>query len=168
MTLNDLTVNFSHLEREKILSDWRWLIGDEKLPILITAFGEAFLQDVNDNSVHFLNVADGVISHIAASPEALKAKLSDKEFVSEFLAVQAVGDLRQADKLLEHGQVYSFKLAPALGGDITADNLEPSDIEVHFSVLGQIQEQVKNLPNGTEVERVEFQPSKKPWWKPWG
>ena len=168
MTLNDLTVNFSHLERKEILSDWQWLIGKEKFPILITAFGEAFLQDVNDNSVHFLNVADGVLSHIANSPEELKEKLSEREFVSEYLAVQAVGDLSQIGKLLGHGQVYSFKLAPILGGEITADNLEPADMEVHFSIHGQIHEQVKGVPDGTAVKSVELQAVKKVWWKPWG
>jgi len=37
MTLNDVIVNFSHIKRENILSDWHWLIGENELPIMITA-----------------------------------------------------------------------------------------------------------------------------------
>ena len=53
MTLNDLTVDFSHVEREKLLSSWIWLIGERKLPILISSSGDAFVQDIDDGSISF-------------------------------------------------------------------------------------------------------------------
>ena len=40
LTMNDLTVNFSHLDQARILDDWRWLIGPNRLPILISAAGD--------------------------------------------------------------------------------------------------------------------------------
>lgn len=45
MTINDLTVNISHLDRETLLSEWQWLIGTTKFPILATLAGDAFVQD---------------------------------------------------------------------------------------------------------------------------
>ena len=168
MTLDDLTVNFAHLKRDEILSDWEWLIGRNKLPILITAFGEAFLQDVHDGSIYFLNVTNASLSKVANTADELNVRLSDKEFVSDFLAVQAVGDLRQSGNLLSKGQVYSYKKAPVLGGSVAQDNIEPKDIEVHFSLIGQIHEQVKSLPNGDPIKNIEFKVQKKPWWKVWG
>ena len=168
MTLDDLTVNFAHLKRDEILSDWEWLIGKDKLPILITAFGEAFLQDALDGSVHFLNVKNASLSKVANTVDELKLKLSDKEFALEFLAVQAVSDLRKLGNFLSKGQVYSYKKAPVLGGGVAPDNIEPTDIEVHFSLLGQIHEQVKSLPNGASIRSIELNVQKKPWWKVWG
>ena len=93
MNLDDLTVNYSHLKREEILSDWVWLIGKNKSPILLTASGDAFLQDTNDNSISILDVGAGEVHNVAESFEEFKELLSDKEFVVNYLAVDMVGEL---------------------------------------------------------------------------
>jgi len=67
MTLDDLTVNFSHLDYQALLADWIWLVGESKLPILLTASGNAFVQDVENGSVHVLDVAAGSLSEIVSS-----------------------------------------------------------------------------------------------------
>ena len=48
MTLDDLTVNFDHVDAAALLSDWRWLIGEHKTPILITLAIFTFLGTWND------------------------------------------------------------------------------------------------------------------------
>lgn len=154
MTLNDLTVNFSHLNQEAILSDWQWLIGTRKLPILLTASGDAFVQDVDDGSVHLLDTLDGKLQRVADSVDEFRPLLSDKQFVVTHFAVQMVGDLRSSGCALQRGQIYSFKHPPVLGGEIDADNIEASDIEVHFSVSGQIHRKVSGLQPGTSIEKV--------------
>ena len=65
LTLNDLTVSFAHLPRERLLQEWVWLIGARRLPILITALGDAFLQDVDDGSVHLLSAGPGTLGKVA-------------------------------------------------------------------------------------------------------
>jgi hypothetical protein len=35
--------------------------------------------------------------------------------------------------------------------DIPVENIEPTDVSVHFAFTGQICEQIKNLPDGTKV-----------------
>src|SRR5262245_22710077 len=128
MTLDDLTVNFRHLDRAEVLSDWRWLIGT-KLPILITAAGDAFVQDVEDDSVHFLDIASGELKRIADSPDEFRPLLEDREFVMGHFSVQLIADLRQQGRTLAPGQLYSFKKPPVLGGQYTLDNFEPASIE---------------------------------------
>ena len=150
--MNDLTVNFSHLDRDTLLQDWFWLIGPSKVPILLTAAGDAFVQDADDGTVHFLDVGTGQLHPIADSPEELRTLLANKEFVVNHLAVQMVGALMQAGKRLEAGQIYSFKVPPVLGGQHALENVEVTDIAVHFSVAGQIHEKVRNLPPGTPVD----------------
>lgn len=156
MTLDDLTVNFTHLVREEILSDWKWLIGDKKLPILLAASGDAFLQDLENGSIYWLDVGGGELRKIAQNQEEFSRQLQSKDHVIEYLAVHMVGDLIQSGKSLAEGQIYSLKTPYVLGGEYRLDNIEASDIEVHFSVLGQIHQQVSNLPEGTPVNSVKI------------
>ncbi len=155
ITINDLTVNFSHLDQTTLLEDWRWLIGDHKRPILIASIGNAFLQDDQDGAIHLLDVGSGEIRPIAHSIEKFKKLLSQKDFVTEELAVQAIGDLIQMDRRLGAGQVYGFLNPPVLGGKYEYENLAPTDLEVHFSILGRIHEQVRLLAAATKIRRAD-------------
>jgi len=47
----DLIVDFNHLDSREILAAWQWLIGPNKLPILLSSVGDAFLQDIGDGSI---------------------------------------------------------------------------------------------------------------------
>jgi hypothetical protein len=38
-----------------------------------------------------------------------------------------------------------------IGGEYSVDNIEPTDMNVHFAFSGQICQQVKDLPDGTKV-----------------
>ena len=159
ITLDDLTVNFRHLNRDTLLKDWQWLIGPSKLPILLSRIGNAFVQDSEDDSVHLLNVGTGELLLVADSAEEFQPMLSDREFVMNAFAVQTIVSLQKAGITLKKGQIYSFKTPPILGGEYTVENLEATDIEVHFSVLGQICQQVKNLPPGTAITDIQIETS---------
>lgn len=154
MTLNELTVNFAHIKREELLSDWQWLIGSDKLPVLVTASGDAFVQDATDGGMYVLDVPAGVISKVAENSDAFRELLSQVAFVRDYFAVEMVGDLRSQGVLLGHGQIYSFKKPPVLGGEYVLENIEVTDLSVHFSLAGQIHEKVRNLPPGTPVGDV--------------
>jgi hypothetical protein len=154
MTLDDLTINFSHLDREALLSDWRWLIGPSKQPILVAAIGDAYVQDPEDGSVHLLDVGGGALEKIAGSVDEFRKLLADREFVTDSFVPSTIVALRNADKVLGPGQVYSYIKPPVLGGAYSVANLEPTDVSVHFSILGQIHQQVKDLPEGTPIDSI--------------
>lgn len=142
MTLNDLTVNFSHLNRDALLNDWEWLLKGKFLPILISASGDAFVQHVENGGIWWLDTGGAELSEVAESPEQFNEFLTDKEFVVECFAVQMVGDLIKSGKVLSNGQIYSLTKHWLLGGEYKLSNIEPTDIEVHFSLSGQIAMQV--------------------------
>jgi len=154
ITVEDLTVDFRHADRAALLSDWEWLIGAGRLPILITSLGHAFVQDVGDGTVHRLDTAFGELEQVAASPDELTGLLGDREFVIERLDAQLYGDLRAAGLELEPGQVFSFRTPPALGGEVAVENFEATDLEVHFSIMGQIHRQIADLPEGTPIPQI--------------
>lgn len=151
MTLNDLTINFSHLNPQALLEDWVWLLGSDKRPILLTAIGNAFVQDTTNGSVHKLDVAAGSVIQVAESLSQFQELLKDKSFVVAHFGVQLVGTLRASGCVLEAGQIYSFKQPPILGGENAPSNVEQSDIEVHFSIAGQIHRHVSALAAGTPI-----------------
>jgi hypothetical protein len=154
LTLNDLTVSFSHLPRETLLEDWVWLIGTRRFPILITALGDAFVQDADDGSVHLLSAGAGTCSRVADDVATFRERLSDRAFVLDNFVPGIVADLRNSGRPLAQGQLYSYRVPPALGGEYSADNLEPTDISVHFSLLGQINQRTHDLPEGTVISGV--------------
>jgi len=151
ITIDDLTVNFDHLDQNKVLEDWQWLIGETKVPILLTAVGDAFLKDTVDGSVHFLIVGSAEVRPIASDVHEFRALLTDNEFVLDYFAVEAVMALEQAGVKLDPGKIYSLKVPAVLGGKYSLDNVTPVDIGVHFSLTGQIHNQVKDLPPGTKI-----------------
>ena len=169
MTLDELTVNFSHLNRKRLLSDWEWLIGKGKLPILLTAGGNAFVQDTGDNSVHFLDTTWTQLSKIAEDPEEFRQLLRNKEFVETYLSVPMISDLVESGLRLNKGEIYSFQIPLALGGKGELSNVEANDIEVHFSIAGQLQHQCKDLPEGTPIRNIKLalKPRAKKWWQVW-
>lgn len=156
ITLDDLTVNFQHLDREALLSEWRWLIGPRKQPILVAAIGDAYVQDPDDGSVHLLDVGGGSLEQIAASVDEFRELLGDREFVTDSFVPSTIVALRNGGKVLSPGQVYSYIQPPVLGGAYSTENLEPTDVSVHFSLLGQIHRQVKDLPEGTPIESIQI------------
>lgn len=166
MTIDDLTVNFSHLDKKTLLSDWQWVIDSSKsrlvrwissaskLPILITASGNAFLQDVKTGAVYILDTVEGSIAQVSSSPQEFRNQLSEQEFIKRHFSVEMIAALRQSGVLLAPKQIYSFRVPPALGGKFEVSNIEATDIAVHFSVSGQIQRQITGLPAGTAIENV--------------
>ena len=156
MTLDDLSTDFRNLDRAGLLEDWQWLTGHELLPILVTVVGNAFLQNSHDGTVHFLDTVEGTLELVAGSKEEFSSLLSSHEFVLERFSVDLIAPLIEQGLRPGPGRVLSFKTPPVLGGEYDAANLEAADIEVHFSVLGQIWAQVAELPEGAEIGQVAF------------
>ena len=151
ITMKDLAVNFNHLDYNTLLKEWRWLIGSSKLPILLTAAGDAFVQAAEGGPIYFLNVGRGELYAVAANDNELHSLLTSKDFVANHFSIENVQALIQAGIRLGPGQIYSFKILPTLGGQYTIENAEVTDISIHFSLSGQIQQKVSALPPGTTI-----------------
>jgi hypothetical protein len=158
LTLNDLTVNFAHLDREHLLDDWRWLIGPSKQPILLSAIGDAFVQDENDRTIHLLDTAAGTCRFVAPDDGELRELLTDPQWAADYLAAEVIADILSNGLRLAPGQIYSWKNPPALGGAYEFENAAATEIGVHFSMTGQIHREVQSLPPGTPISRIQFHP----------
>lgn len=159
ITWDDLTVKFDEKSSNKLIRDWTWLTGADKTPIMVSSIGDLFLKDTTDR-VFWLNTGDGTLTEAADGVEMFREKLQDQDVVNDWFLVDLIHALKTEGKKLKPGQVYSYKKLIVLGGDYTPDNFEPTDIEVHFSIAGQIHQQVKDLPPGTKIGSIKFTPNK--------
>jgi hypothetical protein len=97
--------------------------------------------------------------------EALEIPLSfaafhDVELVEEADAALAKGffetwSTANGDALpLGRGQCVGYRVPLFLGGQDDVENLEVSDVEVYWSICGQLRHGVQSLPPGTSVDEV--------------
>ena len=152
LTWSDLTVSFDHLDRAKLVEDWQWLIGTA-LPILVTSVGDAFMQTESDE-MFWLIAGSAEYDKVAESYEEFQTKLKDDELVYEWFLAPVVSQLKEAGIFLEPGKLYGFKKLPVFGGKYEPSNFELTDIEVHFALTGQMNLQIKDLPDGAKVNFV--------------
>lgn len=154
---DDLQVSFDEHASDRLIEDWRWLVGQDKTPIMVSSIGDIFLMD-KTGKIYWLNVGEGSITAVADDVQGFKEKLQNREQVNEWFMIELVAALKVAGLELRQGEVYSYKKLPVLGGDYSVDNFEKTLVEVHFSFSGQIHEQVKNLPEGTKINAIKFKP----------
>jgi hypothetical protein len=150
---SDLTVDFAGIDPHDLLIDWRWLVGLKAMPIAVAASGDMFVTD-DDGRVLLLDVGAGQLIHVADNLKHFETLKTSPGSADKWLASALVHDLRAQGKPLQQHQCYSYVVPPVLGGAVELSNFEPCDLEVHFSILGQIHRQVAELPEGTPIKGV--------------
>lgn len=131
------------------LDAWEFLGLDGKQPTFSSPFGDVFLQSAD--GWWFLDILGGTLTREWASADELQAALNTPEGQDRFLMTglaQVAADLALVP---DDSQVLSFVVHPMLGGTLTAENLEVSDMVVSVNLFGQIHEQTRDLPPGTPV-----------------
>lgn len=147
-----LTIDTADLDCDRLLSDWRWLVPASLRPFALTMFGDWFFED-SAGRVVFLDTVGAELSEIAPSRQAFFTERTKPENLDQwFMAGLALlcweNGLRPGP-----GQCLSFKIPPVLSGPLEFDNIEVSDLMVHESLSGQIHRGVRDLPDGTQIER---------------
>ena len=143
--LADLTVQVDTDVAARCTEDWLWLIGSDKTVILITVPGDLFLKS-KDQEVYWLEVGEGKFEKVASNVEEFEQKLTDINNVNEWFMIDLITELRLSEMKLKQDEVYSYKKLPIIGGEYSIGNIEPTNVEVHFSFSGQVHRKVKDLP----------------------
>lgn len=150
ITMNELTIDTSAVDVEGMLDAWRWLADESHRPILVSALGDVFLQ-VPTGAVFRLECGLGRLEEVAPDGEAFRRALTQRESVTEWFLPGLVAELLTLGPPLGPGEVYGWKTPPVLGGEFEPANFEPTDLAVHLGLLGQILEQVRDVPEGTPI-----------------
>ncbi len=143
-----LEIDAHFLDCDRLLSDWRWTLH----PFSLTMFGDWFFEDEGGRVV-FLDSIAAQLSEIAPSRETFLAERETLENLDQWYMADLA--LLCWDHGLRPGpsECLSFKLPPVLSGSLEVDNVEVCDLMVHESVLAQIHRGVKDLPDGTVINR---------------
>ena len=155
VTWKDLAIDTSNIDMNSLLNDWRWIITEELLPFLVSSMGDMFLQS-SEGQIFWLDTCAGKIQLIAQNIEEFKKLVKTEEKAIEWFYADLVGEMKARGQILDKNQCYSFVHPPFLGGPYKPSNIEITDIEVHFSIIGQIHEQIKDLPVGTPIEKFKI------------
>ena len=155
ITWNELTVAPSNHSPAALLSEWRWLLGDAYQIVLISSLGDMFLTDAS-GAIHWLDVGAGRLTEIASSFDEFQQLRQQPANAAEWFVPQLVGGILLTGVRLGPGECFSYKVPPVLGGQMEPSNFEPADLAVHFSILGQIHQQIKDLPDGTSIGEIKL------------
>lgn len=145
LDINQFIKDITLIDLQDICSDWQWLLKDNYTPIIISCSGDMFLTD-SVGMVYLLDTGLGQLFLIADGIEEFNNALEDIDNFDEWLLASTVLDLLDDGIILKENEVYGWKQMPILNGSIASDNMEPTDISVHFSITGQICQQILN-PN---------------------
>lgn len=156
ITWNELAVDLTGNTSEDLLSEWRWLVPDDLQLRMVSTLGDAFLED-SCGKIYWLDVGCAELHCIAKDRAEFDQLRQQPTNANEWFAPQLIGDLLSSGVVLKVGQCFSYNIPPTLNGEFSLENLLPTDISVHFGTLGQIQRQVKPLPVGTVINKVELE-----------
>lgn len=131
----EVTKDIENIDQDEILSCWRWCIPIVKSVILVSCLGDLFLTG-EDNAVYWLHTDCGKLTRVAETLDAFLEFLNDEEKVDIWFLPEFISKLIEAGKILKENEVYSYKVLPVLGGEYNIDNIEPTDISVHFALSG--------------------------------
>ena len=151
-----LTIKTDGLPFDELLSDWRWLVSADFMPVLMTAFGDLFLRD-KSGRVHFLDLMAGEFNPVAESQEQFDRLCGDREQRRNWFVGFLLTDIRKKLGDLSANQCYSCKKPLSLGGQLEPDNFERTDLQVHYSILGQLHRQTRHLPPGTKIGSIKIE-----------
>lgn len=148
MNLESITVDHRSHDWGQLLAPWHEMLPTDFTVRLMTKLGDLFLE-FRDGSIHLFSAGDDSIKLLAKDWEAF-CKVVDNH--PDWLVADIIWGYEQAGKTLAPGQVYSLIPPPYLSGDYSVERVLPLDVEAHFSVLGDIHRQTRDLPDGAQIK----------------
>lgn len=159
LAFHELIKDINKTDLDDICSSWQWCLTGQKAVALISCAGDLFLIG-DDETINWLDTSLGQITKIANNLDQFAHLLEDESNLNNWFLAPMVESLILRGKTLQENEVYSYKILPSLGGTYSIDNMEVTDMSVHFNITGQLQEQIKDLPDGTSINKINFIPKK--------
>ena len=153
MNLSDYLLDQEGKDWPALLSEWRSELPEEFTLWLVNRFGDLLIV-ADDGSVRLLDVGSGSLVRLADSRDDFGLKLDQGDNASQWLLIPIVDACVEKGLRLGSNDCYGFKVPPSLGGNYDLDNIEPTDLAVHCSVLAQIHAKTKSLAAGTKIGKV--------------
>ena len=138
-----------------LLSGWKQFFPKIIRLWLVNRFGDV-IAVFEDGTVHFLDVGSGSLVRIADSQDHFYKLIDEGDNALNWLMFPLVDACVAAGMRLRPDQCYGYKIPPFLGGAYDLENIEPTDLNIHYDLLAELWRQVKDLPPGTKIDSVTF------------
>lgn len=145
----ELIRRFSTEQYGGALGAWGFLGLDGKVPSFSSAFGDVFFE--TRDGWWFLDILGGTLTREWDSAVDLQAALNTPEGQDRFLMVELVEAASGGGLEPSATEILAFTVPPMLGGALTPENVEVSDMVVTVDLYGQIHDQIRDLPPGTPI-----------------
>jgi hypothetical protein len=146
----DYLIEQSGIDWSKALATWSWLLPPRFTLWLVNRFADLFLV-LPDGTVHMLDVGVGTLTRLADSRDDFAAKIDEDDNADLWFMIPLVDQMVAAGVVLQPAQCYGFKKPPVLGGDYRVENAGPLLLWDYLASYGSIHEQLRDVPDGTQV-----------------
>ena len=153
MDINDYLIDQAGQSWSELLADWNAVLPPPFTLWLVNRFGDAIVV-LNDESIHLLDVGAGRSKRIADNRDHFVELLGVEDNVNDWLMCALVDRCVAAGMKPGPNQCYGYKVPPMLGGEYDAENIELTDLSVHYSLLAQLHQKTKDLADGTKIGAV--------------
>jgi hypothetical protein len=145
----DVGFPVDHLDVERLLTEWRWLCPQKLQLISRSAFGDLVLCD-HKGCVYHLDVDVGQIIKITDTEDQFRTMFQDAEFREKWFSEADEREAALRGLIPNADQCIAFSTPLVLK---TGMDAKPyiADLYECVSFLGDINEQIRNLPDGTEI-----------------
>jgi len=140
MNINDYLINQVSKDWSTLLHAWIPPLPRDFTIWLVNRLGELFVV-VPDESVHWLNVGAGKLNRVANTREHFAQLLDRGNNADNWLRISLVNACRNAGLQLTADECYGFKIPPALQGQYVVENLQPTKLGAHYSLLAHLNKQ---------------------------
>lgn len=150
MDLNDYMLDTTDLDWFEVLQPWGDVLPDEFTVWFANRLGEPFLV-LEDGTVSRLDLEGGELECLATSRDALAEAIDTGPNATLWLRVNEIDRAAAAARPLETGECYGYRQPLILGGRPDEENLCVRAAAEYISFLGQMHAQIRDLPDGAEV-----------------
>lgn len=147
----DYLIEQSGIDWGTVLKPWGWLLPKEFTLWMVNRFADLFVF-TDDGAVWMLDVGAGSFMKIAENRDDFCNKMDDDDTANYWLMIPLVDQLVAAGITLASGQCYGLKIPTVLGGKCSMDNCGPLSIKDYLGAYGSMHEQVRDLPDGAQVQ----------------
>ena len=145
----DLTITPDDETLQAFQNAWSWLLEGVGTPVLFSVWGDVFLD--RDGAIFWLNTGIGEISEVASDLDNFRAQLGGNR-VDEWFLPDLVGQAHQAGLNPTNGQCFTYLTYPIFAeGKYEVANIRVVPAREHFSLSGDLHEQIARLPDGGKV-----------------
>jgi hypothetical protein len=160
-SIQDYLIDPAGIDWDAALAAWAWLLPEEFKLWFVNRFADLFLI-LPKGPILMLDVGIGTLTELAHSREDFLGKIDHDNNGSNWLLMPLVDRLAADGVRLEPGKCYGYKLPPVLGGEYAVENVAVLPIADYLGAYGSIHEELRNVPDGGQVQLKVEDPPKPP------